>query len=358
MYYHSHVAGAPFVAPVFLLEHFAPSTRKACVPRRRFPIADAHFVMAFLRLHEITGGGKLLHRAREIGTDLLASSIKGYSGHCWGYPFDWETSAGVFRSDTPLITTTPYCFEAFLSLYDTTRDPEYLAVARSSAEFASKDIKDTKINNLSSSCSYSPRDDSKVMNANAYRAFHLAESYRRFGEELHKEQALKNIQFILDSQRPDGSWLYAAENQHNAFVDNFHTCFVLKNLFKANRTLGLLSVQQSIERGYRFYRENLFDRTGWPKPFAAVSRVQVVKVESYDLAEGISLGILLRHDIPDALEWAEHLVRLACNYMQMKDGHFVTRINRGGIRNTVAYHRWPQAQMFHALSQFYSVLAR
>jgi hypothetical protein len=70
----------------------------------------------------------------------------------------------------------------------------------------------------------------------------------------------------------------------------------------------------------------------------------------YNIAEAISLGVLLRNDIPEALALAETLAaRLVRNY-QLPAGHWVTRIYLGGLRHTVPFLRWPQSQLFLALT--------
>ncbi len=246
----------------------------------------------------------------------------------------------------------PYCFEAFLGLYDNTKKQKYLDVAHSIAQFVSKDIKEIPVSKVSSACSYSPLDSSKVMNASAYRANVLMEAYNRFGMSEFKEKAVKNINFVLENQRLDGSWLYAIENPHNAFIDNFHTCLVLKNLYKANVYLRSNEIHDAIIKGYNFYRKNLFTKSDIPRPYAILKRMQLVKTEMYDYAEGISLGILLKDTIPEAFSLAKKLAKDVYLFFQLTDGHFVSRIYRGGLRNIVPYIRWPQAQMFYALTVF------
>ena len=70
----------------------------------------------------------------------------------------------------------------------------------------------------------------------------------------------------------------------------------------------------------------------------------------YNFAEAITLGVLLRNDVPGAFALANELAgRLIQNY-QLRSGHFVTRVYRGGIRHSVPYLRWPQSQLFLALT--------
>lgn len=351
VYYKNHIFGAPLITPIFLLEFLLPQTRKLFVKTSRFPIVDAHFIMGYVNLFEITNDRKFLNKAIYVANELLSVSIPGYSGYCWGYPFDWQTNRGLWKKNTPLITNVPYCFEAFLYLYDVTRYRKYYDIAYSISRFASDDLNETFISDESSACSYSPLDNSMVINANTYRAFLLMEAYHRFEVAEYKAKAEKNINFVLENQRPDGSWLYAIGNPQDAFVDNFHTCFVLKNLYKANIHLKSGKITEAILKGYKFYRKNLFTDNDIPKPFAEVKRVQLVKIEMYDYAEGISLGVLLKDLIPESFELTQKLTNDVCSHYQLPDGHFLTRVSMGGLRNTVPYLRWPQAQMFYAFTE-------
>ena len=52
----------------------------------------------------------------------------------------------------------------------------------------------------------------------------------------------------------------------------------------------------------------------------------------------------------EAYEMAHNVARSAIRDYQLSDGHFVTRVYRGGLRHTLPFLRWPQAQMFYALT--------
>ena len=325
-----------------------PGVRRFLVKKERFATADAQLLLGFLNLFAVTTERKYLAKAIGLADDLLGYAIPGYRGLCWGYPFDWQTNKGMWKKNTPFITSTPYCFEAFLGLYDATGETRYLEWAASIAEFVYWDLKDTVTGSDSSAGSYSPHDQTKVINASAYRAFVLIEAAERLGRPEFKSKALRNLRFILENQRADGAWLYAIANPAEAFIDHFHTCFVLKNLFKLNRRLNSGEVRQAIEKGYAYYRRSLFDGRDHPKSFAIEPRRQIVRLEMYNVAEAITLGALLGPEVPEALALADTLAcRLGGEY-QLSAGHFITRIYQGGRRHTLPFMRWPQAQLFYA----------
>jgi hypothetical protein len=350
LYYKKNPLGMLLTAPVILMEVICPQARILLVKKDRFPTADAQLALAFLNLYEISGDARWLAKANALADDLLAQSIAGYSGLCWGYPFNWQRVLGLMPKGTPHITATPYCYEVFTRLFDLTGDTHHVEAARSIAAFVFEDLHDTPTGEDAAAASYTPDDRSKVINASAYRAFVLFDAARRFQNEAYRARASRNLQFILQTQRADGSWLYAIDSPAEAFIDHFHTCFVLKNLYKLNRHVQSPAVAQAVRRGYEWYRASLFDADDNPRSFTIAPRVQIVRVEMYNVAEAITLGTLLRHDIPEAFTLADALANRFVVGGQLPAGHWITRVYLGGIAHRVPFLRWPQSQLFLALT--------
>jgi len=353
LYYRYGRLAAPLVLPLLAVDWLVPSSRRwVCLPKR-FAIADAHYLMGFLALYRATREPTHLSAASALADALLASSIPGYTGHCWGYPFDWQTKRGLWKRNTPLVTTTPYVFDAFVELYQTSGDRHHLELARSIAEFVANDIHDTAVGD-GWAASYTPFDTSQVVNASAYRAACMAEAAHLSNADRYHRLAAGNVRFVLDQQRPDGAWPYSADDPSDQFVDHFHTCFVIQGLYRAYRVLGDRAILDAVQRGYAYYRQRLFSADGRPRPFAEADHRQFRVLELYDHAEALELALLLRPDVcTDAL--VVSMVTQLLN-LQTAQGHFVTRISSGGIRNLVPYHRWAQAQAFCALSRYYEQL--
>jgi hypothetical protein len=361
LYYRKHPLGAVMTAPFLLMEIVFPGLRGLFVRKDRYPTADAQLALAFLNLYEVDknqrGGDRRasqswMRKAQGLADDLLTESVPGYRGFGWGYPFDWQHTHGLMPKGTPHITATPYAYELFTRLFGLTGEDQYLQVARSIAEFVFGDLNDTPTGSDSAASSYTPHDHTKIVNASAYRASVLFDAAERFQNNGFRSKAWKNLRFILESQRDDGSWLYAIDDPAQAFIDHFHTCFVLKNLYKMNRYLQSKDVEAAIRRGYEWYREFLFDTEDNPRSYAIAPRLQLIRLEMYDWAEAITLGALLGNDIPGAFTLAERLVERLIRRYQLSAGHWVTRIYRGGIRHTVPFLRWPQSQLFLATTNF------
>lgn len=350
LYYRVPFLGVPLIAPVVFIEMVCPQLRKLFLSKQRFATADAQLLLGFLNLYQVTEEPDYLNRAEALADDLLSRSIPGFGGYCWGYPFDWQNSSGLWRKNTPFITAVPYCYEAFVTLAETTGQARYVDVAKSIARFVHDDLNDTETSSDAAAASYSPVVHDKVVNASAYRAFVLFDAAHRFDVSEYFSKAERNLNFILETQGDDGSWPYAVDDGHESFIDHFHTCFVLKNLFKINQYLQKEEVGLALVNGYRYYRNALFYRDGMPRYYARSPRTQIVRVETYNFAEAITLGVLLRDKIPSAYQVAQDLALRLSRDFQLSDGHFVTRVYASGVRHTLPFMRWPQAQLFYALT--------
>lgn len=350
-YYRRPTLGVVAVAPFIFCEAFAPSARRFFHRRIRFPIADAHYAMGFAFMYEATGDHKHLERARHFLNELEAARCPGFAHHCWGYPFDWVTRSGTIPAGTPLITTTPYAFEAFLQVNALEPREAPTRVLESIARHATEDIRDFKVSDRASSCSYTPFDGGGVINAAAYRACMLTAAWRVFARPEYWAIAERNLNFVLDAQNADGSWYYAVDGVRD-FVDHFHTCFVMKALAKIHALTGHDGCRRALARGLEYYVEHLFDTDGLPRPFARAPRLTVYRRELYDCAECVNLCLLLRDRFPECERTLETVVAGVLNAWVKPDGSFRSRRLILGWDN-VPMHRWGQAQMFRSLAYYW-----
>ena len=348
LYYRKKILGTLAVAPMIFSEAFLPSGRKLFWRKQRFPIADAHYAMGFAMLARQTGESTHYDRAVHFLEVLEETRCPGYQHFCWGYPFDWVTRTGVMAAGTPLITTTPYVYEAFSYVYQIDGNPRWLRVMQSAAEHAATDIHDKTLSQRSATAGYNPGDtQGGVVNASAYRAYLLTSAGRQFSRDDYLRIAERNMNFVLESQRPDGSWPYAMDGVRD-FVDHFHTCFVLKALGKLERLSGHGDLRGAIKAGVDYYVRNLFDVGGLPKPFSQAPRLTIYRRELYDYAECINLAVLFKGQSSALDERLSCTVSDLLQHWQKDDGSFRSRRLLLGWDN-VPMHRWAQAQLFRSL---------
>lgn len=352
LFYKNKLLGAPFAAFALAQETLVPSLLKLYAKPRREAIGDGHFAKGYLNLYELNGDKKYLEKAETYLQALKESSCTGYSGNCWGYTFTWETAAGLWPMGTPLITITPYPFWAFKKHYELTGVKDSLEICRSTAEFALNDLKSYEAPNGTTCSSYSPLDDRWIANANTYRAALLLDAYSLFKDEKYKLAAEKNIEFVLSYQGSEGEWDYEVVGDKDRFIDNFHTCFVLRNLYYAYKVNKDPKLLEAIKKGYDYYRKELFREDNTPIHFSKIQYNKLRKYEMYDYAEGIKLGALLKDEFDGAFEFSEILVNDLIERFQLKKGHFATRVTSFGNVHKVPYLRWPQAQLFCSLTEY------
>jgi hypothetical protein len=350
LYYRYRRLGVVAVAPMVFCEAFIPSARQLFYPRVRFPIADAHFAMGFAFLYEATLELSWFQKAIQFLGSLEETRCPDFREFCWGYPFDWVTINGVMKRQTPLITTTPYAYEAFLQVYNLDPDQKWRAILESIARHAASDIKDFPTSETASACSYNPYDKGGVINAAAYRSFLLTSASKLFSNDSFGEIAERNVNFVLENQNPDGSWYYAIDGVRD-FVDHYHTCFVMKALAKIHSLTGHEGCWEALSKGVRYYLANLFERDGLPRPFSKAPRLTVYRRELYDCAECINLCLLLRDRFPQLNQTLNTVVTGILNAWIKPDGSFRSRRLHFGWDN-VPMHRWGQSQMFRSLAYY------
>jgi hypothetical protein len=347
-YYRNRLIGTVAVAPMVFCEACLPSGRRLFHHRMRFPIADAHYAMGFAFLYQTTTIPVYLQKAIHFLTALRESRCRGFNEYCWGYPFDWVWHGGTIKTQTPLITTTPYVYEAFLQVNEVQSQDEFRRVLASIARHASNDIKDFQTSRTASSCSYTPFSGGGVLNAAAYRAFLLTSASRVLSNDEYWLKAERNLNFVCENQNPDGSWPYAVDGVRG-FVDHFHTCFTIKALAKIYTLTGHQGCEDALAKGVDYYLNNLFDADGLPKPFSRAPRLTVYKRELYDCAECINLCLLLRNRFPQLEITLEAVIQGILDEWVKPDGSFRSRRLYFGWDN-VPMHRWGQSQMFRSLA--------
>jgi uncharacterized protein YyaL (SSP411 family) len=348
LYYKNKLIGTAAVAPMVFSEAFLPAARRMFHVPMRFPIASAHYAMGFAFLYEATGEKKHLEKAIYFLNVLKKTRCPGFKEFCWGYPFDWITLNGPINTETPLITTTPYVYEAFLQVHQLQPRDEWREILESIVRYGATDIKDYKFSESGYTCSYTPYDKGMVVNASAYRSFMLTSAAKFFDRDDLLKIARGNVSFILESQNADGSWPYAKDGVRN-FVDHFHTCFVMKALAKIHTLTGDARVLEALKRGVDYYMNNLFAEDGMPRPFSKAPRLTVYKMELYDSAECINLCLLLKDRFPQLEKVLQTVTAGILKDWVKPDGSFRSRKLIFGWDN-VPMHRWAQSQLFRSLA--------
>lgn len=308
--------------------------------------AMALFARGYLNLYRKSGDENYLKKALFCLNWLIENPSKGYSGLCWGYPFDWQSRVFIPK-ETPSGVVTSTAAHAFLDAYEILKDEKYLDIAKSCCDFILNDLNIDEVDENRICFSYTPVDTFHVHNASLFSASTLLRTFTYTDIEKYKELGIKAINFTLSHQNNDGSWYYWAPPDKLLYhIDNYHTGFVLECLNICRRALGSeFPYENQLSKGLEFYARNLFLDDGTPK-FTPKS---VYPVDINSCAQAIITFCELADLEPKYFSMADKVASWTIRTMQDEKGHFYYRIYKNHVDRT-PYIRWGQAWMLRGLS--------
>jgi hypothetical protein len=308
------------------------------------------FASSYLNLHEKTGKDEYLKKTQECLGWLEDNYSKGYSGLCWGYPFDWQSYVFIPKG-TPSSVVTFTVGESFWKAYKLFGGKKYLKTCESICRFFLEDLNKDIISKDSLCFSYTPLDKMHVHNANLFVSEFLIRIGKETGNKEFFDAGIAAANYTLSGQRSDGAWSYfGSPDAFCDVVDNYHTGFVLRTLYSIYELTGRSDIEEAVKKGFDYYLNNLFendlfpkylDKTTYPIDIHACSEgiLCLSKLNKYDRRAGVIL---------------RNLVNWTIDNMQDIDGHFYYMKGRH-VTVRVPYTRWSQAWMLYALSENYSI---
>lgn len=290
---------------------------------------------------------ELLAKVKEIANLLMSLRSKGdYHGACWGYNFDWQARGGLFFPKyTPTVVATNFCATALMEAYELTGQKEWLDAALSSAEFVTKDLHRTSMEEgFLFSYSIMPGNDT-VYNASLLGSRLLAYCYKYTGNEEYRQLAEESVKACCQGQRVDGAWVYGLLPVQS-WVDSFHTGYNLDGMIAYEENTGDTKYHEYIEKGFRYYIEHFFEPDGTPKYYN--NRMYPIDIH----CPGQLLVTLSRlHRFDENQELAAKVLAWTEKNMQDKRGYFYYQLKQG-ISSKISYMRWSNAFMFYAMSYY------
>jgi hypothetical protein len=314
------------------------------VPKTQNPKALGLFLSAFVNLYR---AGVLidLYEIHRMVERLVALRTPGVSYWCWGYNFPWQTRTDLVPRWTPNLVCTTFAASGLLDAFEQCEDERYLNMAVSGAEYLLNDLYWTS---GSSVCGFGyplPEVHNQVHNANLLAASLFCRVYKHTGQERFLVPALKVIRYTVAQQHSDGGWDYG-EGSSQKWIDNFHTGFNLSALRTIGRTLKTTEFEETVHRGFQFYRSHFFREDG------AVGYYydHFYPIDTHCVAQSVITLLDLKDLDPNNVHLAQSVLDWAAERMwDDKRGYFYYRILRFCTIRT-SYMRWTQAWMFLALS--------
>ncbi len=284
-------------------------------------------------------------KVNEVAELLISLQSKGdYHGACWGYNFGWQAKfLFYFPAYTPTVVATNFCATALMDAYEVTQNKKYLDIALTSAEFVRQDLHRTE-HEGGFLFSYSKFPNNReVLNASLLGSRLLSFAYKYTGNEEYKELAERSVSACCKLQEPDGSWIYGLSEGQN-WVDSFHTGYNLDGIIAYEENTGDTKYHSYIEKGFKYYLENFFEKDGIPKYFN--NKMYPIDIH----CPGQLLVTLTRlHKFDENAELASKVTEWTIRNMQAPQGYFYYQLKKS-MSSKISYMRWSNAFMFCAMS--------
>ncbi|MDT7828082.1 hypothetical protein RQM65_05315 [Pricia sp. S334] len=301
VFYKNKILGVLPSAGLTIFDFYIYNNIRYGYDKRPYPIAHAYKALIGTELFRKTQITQYLSFARDSISWLANNYSHGFSGYCWGLNMPWVSKIAVYDENIPHVTHTPYVLEAFIDFQKLTSDNKYDNIIVSVFNFLDGDLHKMIDKNSVLALSYSPRPEKRiVINANSYAmlSYALLIDKSPLGRKYSEDKVKRLYQFLVNHQNSDGSWYYYSDKTPGNFIDCFHTCFVLKNIFKVNEIVPLSNSEKIISHGYQFLKNHLWDsKRNLFKRFSVTDRLSPVKYDLYDNAEMLNLAILLKDDM-------------------------------------------------------------
>lgn len=317
------------------------------IPKGLNPVSAALYLQGLAHRAQADGEIASRHVEAERCVSLLATlASDGWSGACWGYPFDWEGRYASIPAGTPTIVATGMVANALAvagSVFELSDADE---LVRSSADFVLNDLTCTDGPEGSLCWSYSPLDRTVVLNATLKGARLLSQAHAAGLDAAVLEPARRSARFVVLHQSGTGAWPYAIGDSRS-WSDNFHTGYILECLSAYRRATGDASVSEALDRGWRHYRRSFFTSDMTPKYFDD----RVLPTDATACAQAI-ITLCAFGDVAAARASAARAVAI----LSRPDGSFCYQ-RRRRVTVKVPYLRWSTAWMYCALARLAAAMS-
>jgi hypothetical protein len=344
---HNRALGYAPAIVLTLFDTYVNNSSRLFYTLQEYPIVRAFAALALLELFKHKPKDEYLHFIMNHLEYLKEHHCHGYINYCWGIGFKYPVAPKiVYSRDTPFSTVTVYALEAFVKYSNIIDNKKYKDVIVSIYNFFNEDIQIMYEDNESMATSYGPWNDRIAFNAVAYSMYSLALSLQYIPEEKRSAIILKiqkMYRYIVNGQGEDGSWKYSP--QGNSFIDCFHSCFVMKNIYKTSKIITLNANDMVIQKGYEYLISKfLSSKTKLFKRFAIKNKPSIVAYDLYDNAEVMNLANLLG----DA-EMVETVQNAISDHF-IEGVNIYSQIDSLGLRHNRNTLRWAVMPYLYSLS--------
>ena len=278
------------------------------------------------------------------GLAIPGETPNGEPTKAFGYNFDWQSRAFYAPKGTRTIVPTAFAARAFIESYQLFGDDDDLDFVVDICRFIVGDLNRPHEDENTVCFSYTPRDRSLIFNASLLAGETLASASAFTDDAEFMGLAAKSARYVIENQKKDGSWAYGPKLRH-AWVDNFHTAFILLSLKRINEAVPEIDAANAIRRGFDFWVENLFLPDGTPMYYDS----DIFPVDIHSAAAAIAVLAEFSDEDDRALPLAETVAAWTFENMRDSEGYFYYQIRKDETIR-IPFIRWGQAWMAYALA--------
>ncbi len=309
------------------------------------PKAMGLFLASFVRRYAALHEPRDLERAHFFANWLNENKCANVCGASWGYHFDWANRGFFAPRGTPTLVNTAFIADALCDYAKICNATWAFDAARGACEFILRAL--NRFENAAGICfSYTPLDTRYVHNANLLGAALLARVGIQTGERELIATAKRAAAFTVHAQEADGSWKYGMSSR-DAWMDNFHTGFVLRALADVIERLECSEWENALARGYAYWQKNFFRADGAPKYYPH----SVYPIDAHSVAEAALLSLRMRTRDENAASFAARELVWGIEHFQNAHGFFYYQILPRYV-NRIPYIRWSNAWMLRAFAEW------
>ena len=322
------------------------------VPKEVNPKGLALFALAELSRYRATQDEAHAENAKALLDRLLAAAITGTTSGgqpttAFGYNFDWQSRNFYVPRGTPAIVPTAFGAQACIEAYEVFKDEKYLEAVKEICIFIVAGL-NRPVETEDELCfSYTPVDKTQIYNASLLAGECLARVGAINGNADYLEMAARTARFIVRRQRSDGAWTYG-EDSVQAWVDNFHTAYILLSLKRISDLVPGLAAETAEARtkGTRYWLDNFFLDDGTPKYYDN----SIYPVDIHSVAAAIAALAELGSENEEMPPLAHKIAEWATANLRDPKGFYYYQKRKSRIVRT-PFLRWGQAWMAYALAK-------
>ncbi len=280
---------------------------------------------------------------------LIIHSNKDFGKYCWGIPYTWQMVRPnyLIPKGAPQSTLTAVNALSFLDAFHLTQNEKYLDVSKSCAKFMLEDLRIRKIKTNEISFSYTPYDDTHVLNVNLHIGALFSRLWKITNEDIYHDYCVKGMNFVMSHQREDGAWYYSSDiDGYVNAVDNTHTGDNLEYLQIISENLDDFMYRDKFNLGIEYYANNFFLETGMPK----YTDKSIYPVDIHTCSQSVITLSLLAKNNSVYLDLAKKVNDWIIRNMFDHRGYFYYRLYQKNNYDKNDFIGWGDAWMIKALA--------